>query len=181
MFGSELEYHFGSREFLKYYCITGIGAGIITVLTSPHSLVPTIGASGAIFGLLLAYALYFPDRLIYVWFLIPIKAKHLVIILGAIDFMAAFSHTSTGIAHFAHLGGLLVGYLYLRTRRGWRQWLRGKWTQWWVSRRKEKMADLQDEVDRILEKIGQQGMEALTEREKRILDQASKLYDGEIK
>ena len=182
MFGSELEHYFGSREFFKYYCITGIGAGVIALITSPNSLVPTVGASGAIYGLLLAYGLFFPNRLIYLWFLIPIKAKHLVLLFGIIEFFAALSHTSPGIAHFAHLGGILVGFVYLKTRqRNLISWLRWKWTQWWVSRKEEEMLDLQKEVDRILEKISEQGIESLTEREKRILNKASKLYDGEIK
>jgi membrane associated rhomboid family serine protease len=182
MFGSELERHLGSREFLKYYCITGVGAGVLTLLASPNSLVPTVGASGAIYGLLLAYALYFPNRLIYLWFLIPIKAKHLVIFFGIIEFFAALSHTPSGIAHFAHLGGILVGFVYLKARRPalW-SWLRWKWIDWWASRREEEISDLQMEVDRILEKISEQGIKNLTEREKRILDRASKLYDGEIK
>ena len=182
MFGSELERHFGSREFLKYYCITGVGAGVLTLLASPHSLIPTVGASGAIYGLLLAYALYFPNRLIYLWFLIPIKAKHLVIFFGIIEFFFALSHAPSGIAHFAHLGGILVGFLYLKTRRRavW-SWLRWKWMHWWASRREEQISDLQREVDRILEKISDQGIESLTEREKQILNRASKLYEGEIK
>ncbi len=182
MFGSELEYHFGTREFFKYYCITGVGAGVLTLITSPNSLIPTVGASGAIYGLLLAYGLYFPNRRIYLWLFIPIKAKHLVILFGVIEFFAALSHASSGIAHFAHLGGILVGFVYLKTRkRNLMSWFRWKWTQRWVSRRDEEITDLQSEVDRILEKISAQGIESLTERERRILHKASKLYDGEIK
>jgi membrane associated rhomboid family serine protease len=181
MFGSELEHHMGSRRFLKYYGITGVGAGILTLITSPTSLSPTVGASGAIYGLLLAYALYFPNRLIYLWFLVPIKAKHLVIILGAVEFYAAFSYTSSGIAHFAHLGGILIGFLYLKGRRlRPLSRLRQKSTQRWISRREEEMGDLQAEVDRILDKISEQGIEGLTESERRILDRASQLYDEEI-
>ncbi len=181
MFGSELEHHWGTREFLKYYCITGVGAGVLALITSWNSSVPIVGASGAIYGLLLAYGLYFPDRLIYIWFLIPIKAKHLVILFGIVEFFAALSQSSSGIAHFAHLGGILVGLAYLKFRqRGPTNQLRSKWTQWWAARGRGKITDLQKEVDRILEKISEQGIESLTEWEKKILDHASRSYDGEV-
>ncbi|MDM7913927.1 MAG: rhomboid family intramembrane serine protease [Candidatus Eisenbacteria bacterium] len=112
MFGSELEYLWGSRRFLQYYFFTGIGAGITNVLMQPHSLVPTIGASGAIYGLLLAFGMFFPDRQILLYFLFPIRAKYFVILFGAIEFLSLFARD--GIAHFAHLGGLLFGFLFIK-------------------------------------------------------------------
>lgn len=124
MIGSELERMWGMRYFLKFYFITGIGAGALTVV---FSLLPfgfasvlylsvIVGASGAIFGLLLAYALYFPDRLIYMYFLFPIKVKYFVAILGAIELYSSLA-VRNGIASATHLGGLLVGYLYLKGAR----------------------------------------------------------------
>src|SRR5262245_9510205 len=99
MFGTELERMWGTRYFLKFYSVTGIGAGVLTVLFSllpfgfaqqvQHSIV--IGASGAIYGLLLAYALYFPDRPIYMYFVFPIPAKIFVAIMGAIAFFSSLS------------------------------------------------------------------------------------------
>jgi len=122
MFGTELERMWGTRAFLKFYFIAGIGAGITTVLVGllpfgftrqvMYSL--TIGASGAIYGLLLAYALYFPERRIYMYLLFPIPAKYFVLIMGAISFYSSLSGTGGGIAHATHLGGLAVAYLYLR-------------------------------------------------------------------
>jgi membrane associated rhomboid family serine protease len=121
MFGAELERIWGTRYFLKFYFVTGIGAGILTVLFSTlpfgfaqqiqHSIV--IGASGAIYGLLLAYALYFPDRPIYMYFVFPIPAKIFVAIMGAIAFFSSLSEAG-GVANATHLGGLLVGYLFLK-------------------------------------------------------------------
>jgi membrane associated rhomboid family serine protease len=124
MFGAELERVWGTLYFLKFYFVTGIGAGVLTVLFSllpfafaqqiQHSIV--IGASGAIYGLLLAYALYFPDRPIYMYFVFPIPAKIFVAIMGAIAFFSSISEAG-GVANATHLGGLLVAYLYLKSAR----------------------------------------------------------------
>jgi len=124
MFGAELERIWGTRYFLKFYFVTGVGAGLLTVM---FSLLPfefarliqgsiVIGASGAIYGLLLAYALYFPDRPIYMYFVFPIPAKIFVAIMGAIAFFSSLSEAG-GVANATHLGGLLVGYLYLKGAR----------------------------------------------------------------
>lgn len=178
MFGTEIEYLWGKKEFLRYYFITGVGAGILTVLTSPNSTIPTVGASGAIYGILLAYGLLFPDRLIYLFFLIPIKAKHLVILFGIVEFFAALSHTSGGIAHFAHLGGLLVGLVYLKVDfRHYFLKLKEKIIERKVSQQRWKISKLKEEVDRILEKISDEGVDSLTEEEKKTLDQASDIFE----
>ncbi len=124
MFGVELERLWGTRYFLKFYFVTGIGAGVLTILFSllpfgfaqqlQHSII--IGASGAIYGLLLAYALYFPDRPIYMYFVFPIPARVFVAIMGAIAFFSSIGE-SGGVANATHLGGLLVAYLYLKSAR----------------------------------------------------------------
>ena len=94
MFGAELERTWGSREFAKFYFIAGIGAGIINVifaaLRPSMAFVPIIGASGAIYGLLVAYAMLFPERYVYVYFLIPVKVKYLVIFLVALEFFSTY-------------------------------------------------------------------------------------------
>ena len=126
MFGTELERIWGTRFFLKFYFVTGIGAGILTVLFSllplnvAHQLYQSdvIGASGAIYGLLLAYALYFPDRPIYMYMLFPVPAKIFVVIMGAIAFYTSISGGNGGVANATHLGGLLVAYLYLSYLKG---------------------------------------------------------------
>jgi membrane associated rhomboid family serine protease len=125
MFGTELERMWGTNAFLRYYFATGIAAAITTILVSlmPFpSTVPlfhtvTIGASGAIYGLLLAYGLTFPNRPIYIYFIFAIPAKYFVMIMGAIALLSSMGGTSGGIAHITHLGGLLAGFVMLRGRR----------------------------------------------------------------
>jgi membrane associated rhomboid family serine protease len=124
MFGVELERTWGTREFLKFYFLTGIAAGLSTAVFSWGSNIPTIGASGAIYGILAAYALFFPDRYVYLYLLFPIKMKYLAIILGVLEFVAARNQAQSGIAHVAHLGGMVVGYFYLRYK--YRHWGIGK-------------------------------------------------------
>ena len=120
MFGSELEKTWGTRRFLRYYFVTGIGAGLTFLLLSPFSSVPTVGASGAIYGVLLAYGLLFPNRVIFIPILffiwIPIPAKFLVMILGGVAFFSTLSAPGDFVNHAAHLGGMVVGFLYLRGR-----------------------------------------------------------------
>jgi membrane associated rhomboid family serine protease len=120
MFGAELERVWGTRYFLKYYFVCGIGAGVLTVVFSllpfefAQSLryVTIIGASGAIYGLLLAFAMYFPDRpILLIVFWVP--AKICVAILGAIALVTSLSEVG-GVANATHLGGLIVGYFYLK-------------------------------------------------------------------
>jgi membrane associated rhomboid family serine protease len=122
MFGVELEQIWGTRQFLKFYFVTGIGAAALTVAFSllpfgvSHQLYQSdvIGASGAIYGLLLAYALYFPNRPIYMYLVFPIPAKYFALLMGVLEFYASFSGGGGGIANATHLGGLLVAYLYLK-------------------------------------------------------------------
>jgi membrane associated rhomboid family serine protease len=126
MFGVELERRWGRDFFLKYYFVCGIGAAATTILLSivPGALGAamwaslTIGASGAIYGLLVAYAIYFPHRPIYIWAIIPIPARVFVLIMGAIAFMSSIGGDQGGVANSAHLGGLVVGYLYLKSGGG---------------------------------------------------------------
>lgn len=114
MFGTRLEGTWGTREFLKYYFLTGIAAGVANIVFHFGSLVPTIGASGAIYGLLAAFALFYPDEPIYLYFLFPIKAKYFVLILAGIEFLSSYNYD--GIAHIAHLGGMVAGFFYIKHR-----------------------------------------------------------------
>jgi membrane associated rhomboid family serine protease len=119
MFGADLESDWGTRKFIRYYFYCGIGAGICVVLA--NYILPwgnpqggTIGSSGAIFGILLAYAMMYPTRTILWGFLIPIQAKYFVLIIGVISFMMSFQ-VNSGVSEFAHLGGMLFGYIFLKT------------------------------------------------------------------
>lgn len=114
MFGSDLERLWGSRRFLFYFFLTGVGAGILNILMQPSSLTTTIGNSGAVYGILLAYGLTFPDRPILLWLIIPIKAKYFVLLIGFIAFIASLGASGSNISHISHLGGMVFGLLYLR-------------------------------------------------------------------
>lgn len=196
MFGSDLEREWGGGQFLRYYFVTGVGAGIFYYLSAVRSGIPAIGASGAIFGVLVAFALTFPERMItvFLFFFLPVtmKAKHLILILGGIELL--FAHLSSGnaggIAHFAHLGGMLVGYIYLK---GWRRigYCAAIWRPRLAIKLIEKLSnlgarrtelrerstnlgarqeeELEREVDIILDKISKEGMRSLTRREKKLL------------
>jgi len=113
MFGGELESYWGSGKFLRYFLFCGIGAGICTVVFSPYQIIPVVGASGAIYGILLAFGWLFPNRPIYMYFIVPIPAKYFVIIFGLIELYASTQGTGGGIAHLTHLGGLIFGILYM--------------------------------------------------------------------
>ena len=114
-FGVELENLWGTRRFLIYYFICGIGAGISNILLTPlfTTPLPTIGASGAIYGVLIAFGMLFPEVPVYIAFLFPIKAKYVVAFFVAMELYNGIANTNAGIAHFAHLGGAFVGFLYL--------------------------------------------------------------------
>jgi len=118
MFGADLERDWGQRRFLKYYLVCGAGAGLcdITVnLALQTGGAATIGSSGAIYGILLAFGLLYPTRTVFFSFLFPIQAKYFVLIMGLIAFMSSFDRRSA-VSNVAHLGGMLFGYLYLRAR-----------------------------------------------------------------
>ena len=114
MFGQAIENYWGTRRFTTYYFITGIGAALIQLLVVSGST-PTVGASGAVYGILLAFGMMFPDR--YIMLLIPpipIKAKYFVAIFGAIELVSGLSRPNSSVANFAHLGGMLFGYVLIR-------------------------------------------------------------------
>lgn len=163
MFGVELERLWGTRFFAKYYAVTGIGAALIMLALAmlPIGLgerlygTLTVGASGAVFGLLLAYGLYFPYRQIYMYFLFPVKAKYFVMIVGAISLFATMADQGGGIAHAVHLGGLVVGYVYLkggRTRFNPIAELRYHYLRWKINRLRKRFdvysGGRADDVDR---------------------------------
>lgn len=202
MFGMELENTMGSRKFLLFYILCGLGGGLANLLVAPlfTSVGPTVGASGAIYGVLLAFGMMFPDRLIFIYFFIPMKAKYFVLVYMALEM---FSVTSTdGIAHFAHLGGALVGFLFLITDGYQFGAGAGRATNIFTStfsrrqsppsgddytnvsdahvydirehRRSGEEAELQKRIDEILDKISKDGYQSLTAEEKKLLFEASK-------
>lgn len=123
MFGRELELVWGKNRFLRYYFLTGVGAGLINVIVktipiiwgAPYSFVPTIGASGAIFGILIACAILFPDRRVYlIPFPVAMSMRMIIAIMSVLTFLGTFGLGDDKVSHLCHLGGMLVGYFYLR-------------------------------------------------------------------
>jgi membrane associated rhomboid family serine protease len=190
MFGTEIEMTWGTKQFFKYYFLTGVAGGIFTVMFQPNLAIPTIGASGAVYGILVAYGVMFPNRTIYLYFLIPMKVKWAVIFFVGIAFLGSLGSTGDGIGHLAHLGGAAVGFIYLKL--DWRLrnffrlfspkriWNRFSYRQ--KSRKVEKNAQKAEEimkrVDQILDKINAIGYDNISEEEKQFLDDASKKLSG---
>lgn len=114
MFGSELAARWGGRFFLRYYFLCAVGGGIAFTLVRLGTWVPSVGASGAVYGILMAYAMWFPNRQVYLYFLLPIRVRTLIVLLILVELAQAIEATGTGIAHAAHLGGMGFGYAYLR-------------------------------------------------------------------
>jgi membrane associated rhomboid family serine protease len=175
MFGAELERRWGTVEFLKFFFITGIGAAVCILLLSPHSNAPTIGASGSVFGLIVAFAMLFPEAVLYMYFLIPMKAWQAAILFAFIEFFAGMDGGGMGVARFAHLSGMLTGYLYLRFSGSTSIQLKG-WFRSMIPEKKSRVElhevtdELVSRVDRILDKVLKEGVESLTPEEKRIMD-----------
>lgn len=114
MFGQSIENYWGTKRFTIFYFLTGIGAAILHMFIGGGGA-PTIGASGAVYGILLAFGMMFPNREIMLLFPpIPMKAKYFVAIFGVIELISGISRTDSGVAHFAHLGGMLVGYILIK-------------------------------------------------------------------
>jgi len=143
MFGVDLERRWGTRFFARFYFMSGIGAAATTLVVSllPYSFAAplyasvTVGASGAVYGLLVAFAMMYPHRPIYLYMLFPIPARIFVLIIGAISFLSSVSEARGGVAHAAHLGGLVAGYLYLVGLRGHLlSTVRSQWLRWRLAR-----------------------------------------------
>jgi membrane associated rhomboid family serine protease len=138
MFGCDLERRWGSQFFLKYYTVCVIGGAILNVLFLPDQATPSIGASAGIYGILGAYALLYPNSIIYFYFLFPIKMKYFVMIIGAISLYSSITATHSGIAHLAHLGGMAFGYFYLKWGNPW-GWVGIYWDRYRLARRRRRL------------------------------------------
>ena len=121
MFGSDIERLFGSRYFLSFYLACVVAAALCQLLFTALAgspPFPTIGASGGVYGLLLAFGMYFPRRMVVLIFPpIPMQARYFVILFGALELIFGVTGTAAGVAHFAHLGGMLGGWLVIQYRR----------------------------------------------------------------
>ena len=179
MFGSELENAWGRKNFLKYYFMTGIGAGIVTCLFNLQSNIPVVGASGAVYGILLAYGLSFPNRTVYLYGLIPIKSIWFVLAIGILAFFSSFQQM-TQISHLTHISGMAIGYIFLKRR--WRLndiWfkIRKKTLEYRIQIedvKQSKEKSLEKDIDYILDKMQKVGFKGLSDQEQNNLYNASK-------
>jgi membrane associated rhomboid family serine protease len=148
MFGGELERHWGSKAFLRYYLVCGIGAGILAIpygyLVGTPALV-TFGASGAIFGLFVAYGMVFAERPVLFMLIFPMKARTMAIIMFAMVLFYTITQPRGGVSHIAHLGGGLIGFLYLK--RAWRVGEFYRELKWRIRRRQFKVMSKDDGND----------------------------------
>lgn len=195
-FGPPLEERWGSSEFLKYYLICALGGAALSFIFAPHTGV--VGASAAIFGVMLAFAMNWPDAPIYIWGIFPVKAKWLVAILAAFNLFSAVGRTRDGVAYFAHLGGFAAGFLYLRLeepvrlrlarfRKSMRRRPRLKVVPGHKASapppattrhriRTQEEEELLGELDRVLDKISSSGLASLSPEERKLLDEVSRRY-----
>ena len=184
MFGADLEREWGTREFLKYYFITGIGGAVFYLIFSTNPMIPMVGASGGVLGVLLAFALRFPDRELIIFpVMFPVKAKYVVIFYGIISFIGSLGTMGDGVAHAAHLGGMVVGYIYLKF---WYQFFKLKSGLKNIFGKKpkndlkytkggsDKTEYYRRVIDELLDKINRVGYLNLTEEEKKLLEEGSK-------
>jgi membrane associated rhomboid family serine protease len=193
MMGSVIEPVMSSRKFLIYFLICGVAAGLFTVVVSPGSVLPVIGASGAVYGLLYAFAALYPEQTVYMYFLFPMSARQFVILLAGLSLVLSFTTPNSGIANFTHLSGLAAGWVYFqavsRLENSWaagqlgglaaraRIFLDGVFGG---SSRVAGDGDLaaSRRIDAILEKISRKGEGTLTNDERRELDEYAKTRGG---
>ncbi len=179
MFGVELEQFWGTRRFTIFYFICGIGAALFSVIMWQQ---PIIGASGAVLGVLTAYAYYFPNRTVLLFFVFPVPVRWAVVIIGGISLWGSMG-TVGGIAHITHLGGIVVALAYIRSYPTAMQWLREQRE----NRSERRMRDAAEQraqrdryfketIDPLLKKVSEHGMDSLSRKEKKLLFEASKKY-----
>ena len=188
MFGCDVERGLGARRFLIFYLLSGVGAGLFHIFFNAHTMVPVIGASGAIYAVLVAFALMFPNRVVtlLLFFILPveIRAKYLVAIFIAISLFSGIESSlfgaSGGVAHLAHLGGALTGFLLLRGQGKLQEALfelrkRQQWRRMAISKRRQaEETAKREKIDQLLDRINEVGFEALSKEEKETLHKASR-------
>jgi hypothetical protein len=198
-FGPPLEERWGSQEFLKFYLIAGLGGVVLSFAFMNYRIA---GASAAVYGVMVAFAMYWPDNPIYIWGIFPIKAKYLVGFLVALSLFYSIGGSRSGVADIAHLGGAIAAFAFLKSplapspwggkpttnrRNAWKSILTG----FGRSERpkvvegsarpvptvgKREPHKVQDDVDRILDKISKGGIASLTDAERAQLEEASRKF-----
>lgn len=175
MFGTEIEQTWGTRRFGRFYVYSGLAGAILTLIVLSSQAVPMIGASAAIYGILVAYWFMYPNRLLYIYFMFPVKVKWAIpgfMLLGLI-------FSPGNVAHMAHLGGALLGIIYMKS--GWRPgWFSGKVKNLRYKQKESKFRrnvkqtqDVMNRVDAILDKINEVGIDNITKADRKFLEEAS--------
>ena len=186
-FGPRLEERLGSRTFIWFYLACGVGGALLSFMT-PFSAI--VGASGAIYGVVIGFARYWPREDIYIWGILPIQARMLAIFMVALSLFAGFTGAQDGIAHFAHLGGLLAGWVFLKS---WEKRRRQRVVrrpsarprmsgirdtdaiQSWEAIQRESLHEInREEVDYLLTKVKKMGVGSLTAEQRAFLDRMAK-------
>lgn len=177
-FGPMLERLWGSKKFLVFYLVCGAMGGLLypfLTLVKWLKVAPLVGASGSILGMLAAGAILFPNMIVYMWGIIPLRLVVLAIIFAAISIISLLrpdQYTNAG-GEAAHLGGMIAGAVYVFSQ-SWRDKLKLKFRSGAWQKKMAAQRNLQLEVDRILEKVHQKGIHSLSSKEKKILKQATK-------
>jgi membrane associated rhomboid family serine protease len=186
-FGPRVEARIGSRDFVRLYFLSGLGGALLSFLLAPYAAV--IGASGAVFGVMLAFARFWPNERIFLWGVLPVPARLMVMGLAGIAIYSGFSGMGAGIAHFAHLGGFVGGWLFL----GWRERRVRKWRETtapsaferissqlrndaerWKTIPLERLHPInREEAERVLKKLEISGHASLSADERAFLDRMS--------
>lgn len=171
LIGPALEPVMGRGRFLGYFIICGAVAGLFTVLVQPSSAVVVVGASGALYGLLYAFAELYPGQTVYLYFLFPMTSRQLVALMAVVSLVLSVAATNSGTANFTHLSGLAVGWLYFKMPR---------WLAVWRERAalRADVAPPEARIDALLEKMSKKGQEALSKKELAELDEYARTKGG---
>lgn len=183
MFGTEIEFSWGSKSFGRFYLLGGLSGAVLTLMVNPEQSVPMVGASAAIYGILIAYWLMFPQRMLYIYMVVPVKVKYAIpgmMLLGLL-----FAGAST--ANMAHLGGAIFGFVYLKANLRLLKFgsglnnLRYRRKTAKLAKKRQQADDVMKRVDIILDKINEIGIENLSKSERKFLEEAStKLSDEKL-
>ena len=191
-FGPRLEERLGSRTFIRFYLICAVGGAMLMFALSPNAMV--VGASGAIFGVVVGFARYWPRENIYIWGVLPVQARILALFMVVSSFVAGIAGAQDGIAHFAHLGGLLAGWFFLRSweRRRHRRVVdpgvrrqkaspvqESDLIRRWEAIPRERLHEVnREELDLLLRKAGKLGVHGLSSDERAFLERMANSFQG---
>jgi len=183
MFGTEIEFSLGTKRFARFYLLSGLAGALLTLLVKSAQAIPMVGASAAIYGVLAAYWVSFPNRYLYLYFLFPVKVKWAIPGMMLLGFLFG----GPNVAHFAHLGGALFGFIYYKSN--WRALsvgrkikdLRYRRQSAKLEKNRQKAEEIMKRVDDILDKINEVGIENISKEDRKFLEEASsRLSDKKI-